>query len=382
METPAEYDDIRCYEAKDLKPTFDVLLADEQFCGILQQLFPNTSFEQLKAGLYSCKDVLDFQEKFVYAYIDDLMSKVSLGYDLDCGEIEDKHKAYTFISNHRDIVLDPGLLAMLLIKNGFSTTQEIAIGDNLLIFPWIKHLVRLNKAFIVQRSLGLREMLAASKKMSRYMHFVIREKQNPIWIAQREGRAKDSNDHTAEAVLKMVAMGGTGTPLGNLKEMNIVPMSLSYEYDPCDYLKAQEFQLKRDNADFKKSRQDDLLNMQTGILGFKGHVHFVMGMPINDWLDELEDAPKGQFFGEIAQRMDREIYRNYRLYPGNYVAADLLRGNSDHATHYSADEKTHFEKYLKGQLTKIDIPNKDEAFLRDRILEMYANPVFNHESVL
>ena len=277
METPAEYDDIRCYEAKDLKATFDALLADEQFCGILQQLFPKTSFEQLKAGLYSCKDVLDFQEKFVYAYIDDLMSKVSLGYDLDCGEIEDKHKAYTFISNHRDIVLDPGLLAMLLIKNGFSTTQEIAIGDNLLIFPWIKHLVRLNKAFIVQRSLGLREMLAASKKMSRYMHFVIREKQNPIWIAQREGRAKDSNDHTAEAVLKMVAMGGTGTPLGNLKEMNIVPMSLSYEYDPCDYLKAQEFQLKRDNADFKKSRQDDLLNMQTGILGFKGHVHFVMG---------------------------------------------------------------------------------------------------------
>ena len=107
-----------------------------------------------------------------------------------------------------------------------------------------------------------------------------------------------------------------------------------------------------------------------------------MGTPINDWLDELEDAPKGQFFGEIAQRMDREIYRNYRLYPGNYVAADLLRGNSDHATHYFADEKAHFEKYLKGQLAKIDIPNKDEAFLRDRILEMYANPVFNHESVL
>lgn len=124
METPAEYDDIRCYEAKDLKATFDALLADEQFCGILQQLFPKTSFEQLKAGLYSCKDVLDFQEKFVYAYIDDLMSKVSLGYDLDCGEIEDKHKAYTFISNHRDIVLDPGLLAMLLIKNGFPQRKK------------------------------------------------------------------------------------------------------------------------------------------------------------------------------------------------------------------------------------------------------------------
>ena len=382
METPAEYDDIRCYEAKDLKATFDALLADEQFCGILQQLFPEMAFEQLKAGIYSCKEVIDFQEKFIYTYIDKLMSKVSLGYDLNCEKIENKRKAYTFISNHRDIVLDPALLAMLLIKNGFSTTQEIAIGDNLLIYPWIKHFVRLNKAFIVQRSLGLREMLAASKKMSSYMHFVIREKQNPIWIAQREGRAKDSNDKTAEAVLKMVAMGGTGTPLGNLKEMNIVPMSLSYEYDPCDYLKAQEFQLKRDNADFKKSRQDDLLNMQTGILGFKGHVHFVMGTPINDWLDELEDAPKGQFFGEIAQRMDREIYRNYRLFPGNYAAADLLRGNSDHATHYSADEKAHFEKYLKGQLAKIDIPNKDEAFLRDRILEMYANPVFNHESVL
>lgn len=381
METPAEFDDIRCYETKDLKETFGKLLADPQFCGVLKTLFPDLPAETLKAELYSCTDILDFQKKFFYGYVDKLMAKASQGYDLDFSSIADKHQAYTFISNHRDIVLDPALLAVLLIKNGFPTTQEIAIGDNLLIFPWIKHLVRLNKAFIVQRSLGLREMLSASKKMSRYMHFVIREKKNSIWIAQREGRAKDSNDKTAEALLKMVAMGGTGTPLESLKEMKIVPMSLSYEYDPCDFLKAKEFQQKRDDSNFKKTREDDLLNMQTGIFGFKGHVHFAMGVPINIWLDEMENVPRGQFFNEIAQHMDVEIYRNYRLYPGNYVAADLLRNQAMHAEKYTLEERQHFEKYVESQLAKIDLPNKDEAFLRERILIMYANPVFNHESV-
>ena len=146
------------------------------------------------------------------------------------------------MSNHRDIVLDSAFLDILLIDHGFDNTIEIAIGDNLLIYPWIKTLVRLNKSFIVLRSVGMREMLMASKRMSEYMHFAVRELNEGIWIAQREGRAKDSNDRTQESILKMMVMGGEGTPIERLKELNICPLSISYEYDPCDFLKAKEFQ--------------------------------------------------------------------------------------------------------------------------------------------
>ena len=152
----------------------------------------------------------------------------------------------------------------MLMEEDFRTTVEIAIGDNLLIYPWIKKLVRINKSFIVQRSLSMRQFLESSQRMSRYMHFAVREKHENLWIAQREGRAKDSNDRTQDSVLKMMAMGGEGTPAERLKEMHIVPMAISYEYDPCDILKAIEFQQNRDNPDFKKSRQDDLMNMRTG----------------------------------------------------------------------------------------------------------------------
>lgn len=379
MNTPAEYDDIRAYEAKDLPGVYDLLLADEQFCGLLGHLYPGVPTEALRSQLHACTTPLQFQKTFLYSYVFTLMEKLSTGLEFDTSSIEGGAWPCTFISNHRDIILDPALLSALLIQSGFPDTPEIAIGDNLLAFPWIKHLVRLNKAFIVQRSLSMREALMASRKMSRYMHYVIREKKTPIWIAQREGRAKDSNDRTQDAVLKMIAMGGEGSPLESLKEMNIVPVALSYEYDPCDYLKAKEFQLKRDDPSWKKSKADDLENMQTGIFGFKGYIHFQTGQPINSMADAFAESGK-ELFADVARAIDKEIYAAYRLYPGNYVAADLLRGTTDHEAHYNKEEKARFEDYIAGQLRKIDLPNPDEAFLRERLLTMYANPVFNHEN--
>ena len=233
----------------------------------------------------------------------------------------------------------------------------------------------MNKAFTGRRGLSLRETLAASQWMSRYIHYAVTQKRENIWIAQREGRAKDSNDRTQDAVLKMLAMGG------DLQELNIVPLTISYEFDPCDYLKAQEFQQKRDNPAFKKSRQDDLDNMKTGILGYKGRVVYRTAAPINTWIEELKDVPKTEFFKAVAERMDREIHRGYELFPCNYIALDELNGNNDNAGHYTDADKQCFEKYLSGQIAKINIPNKDEAFLRERILTMYANPVKNKLSV-
>lgn len=213
--------------------------------------------------------------------------------------------------------------------------------------------------------------------MSRYMHYAITEKKENIWIAQREGRAKDSSDHTQDSVLKMLAYGGEGTIVEKLKELNIVPLTISYEYDPCDYLKAQEFQLKRDNPSWKKSKQDDLDNMKIGIFGYKGHVHYRTGTPVNQWIDELKDMPKTEIFKEIAERLDTAIHSNYMLYPGNFIAYDELNEGQLFNNRYSKHDKEVFEKYINGQIAKIKLSNPDIPFLRERILTMYANPVAN-----
>ena len=381
MFTPAEFDAIRAYEDRDLGATIKALFADEAFRDVLQSLFPNQSLPLLEEQLSSYTSILEFQKNFIHGLVTQLIQKTGNGLTLDISALTNKGLPYTYISNHRDIVLDSALLDILLIDAEFPQTVEIAIGDNLLVYPWIKHLVRLNKAFIVQRSLSLREMLTASKLMSRYMHFVITQKKNPIWIAQREGRAKDGNDRTQEAVLKMIAMGGEGTAAERLMAMHIVPLSISYEFDPCDFLKAKEFQMKRDNPAYKKTRADDLINMQTGLFGYKGRVHYACAPCIDDWIATREGLSNAEFFAATAHRLDEEIYRNYRLYPNNFVALDLLNNGKDYISHYSEEDKVQFEQYLRQQIDKIDLPNKDEVFLRERLLEMYANPAKNQLAV-
>ena len=377
MKTPSIYDDIRPFDPEELPAAFERLLSDAQFQQVLGYLYPGVPLEAVKTKMMACKTNLEFQLAFCYGFLKDLMAKASKGFDMNV-EAVDVTKRYTFVSNHRDIVLDSALLDVLLYDAGFNTTCEIAIGDNLLSLPWVKDLVRLNKSFIVQRSLSPREFLMASKKMAEYMHYVVGEKNDNIWIAQREGRAKDSNDRTQPSILKMMAMGGEGSPVDRLRQLHIVPLAISYEYDPCDFLKAAEFQLRRDVPGWKKTALDDVNSMRTGIMGYKGEVHYHCAPCIDGFLDNLSpDIPKTKVFDIIAEHIDKEIFRNYRLYPSNYIALDMLEGNEAHAGRYTAEDKAVFEKYLQGQIARIDIPNKDEAFLRERMLTMYANPARN-----
>lgn len=381
MKTPSIYDDIRPFDPEELPAAFERLLSDAQFQQVLGYLYPGVPLEAVKTKMMACKTNLEFQLAFCYGFLKGLMAKASKGFDMNV-EAVDVTKRYTFVSNHRDIVLDSALLDMLLYDAGFNTTCEIAIGDNLLSLPWVKDLVRLNKSFIVQRSLSPREFLMASKKMAEYMHYVVGEKNDNIWIAQREGRAKDSNDRTQPSILKMMAMGGEGSPVDRLRQLHIVPLAISYEYDPCDFLKAAEFQLRRDVPGWKKTALDDVNSMRTGIMGYKGGVHYHCAPCIDGFLDNLSpDIPKTKVFDVIAEHIDKEIFRNYRLYPSNYIALDMLEGNEAHAGRYTADDKAAFEKYLQGQIARIDIPNKDEAFLRERMLTMYANPARNSLAV-
>lgn len=375
---PTAFDDIRPYHDEELPAVYEELIADPAFQKAVSSIMPGVPFEAIAQKMRSCRTKLEFQKAFCYGLLWNIVKECASGLTIDHSALPDKEKPYTYISNHRDIILDSGFLSILLLDLDMNTV-EIAIGDNLLIYPWIKKLVRINKSFIVQRALTMRQMLEASALMSNYMHYTIRDKKQSIWIAQREGRAKDSNDRTQDSVLKMLAMGGEGSVLERLAEMNIAPLSLSYEYDPCDYLKAQEFQLKRDIEGYKKSTQDDLLNMKTGLFGFKGRVHFQVAELINDDLLKLDASlPKTELFACVSALIDRKIHANYRLYPGNYVACDLLDGTTTFAGNYSAEEKQTFEDYIAGQLDKISILNKDVAFLREKLLVMYANPVINY----
>jgi hypothetical protein len=374
------FDAIRPFEPEELPSAYDRLLADPQFLKVLAFLYPGVPVEAVAAKMYQQQTNLDFQKAFCYQFLDELLKKASTGCDMDVESI-DLAGRYTFVSNHRDIVLDSALLDKLLVDVGFDTTCEIAIGDNLLAAPWIKDLVRINKSFIVERSPSFREMLVASKRMAEYMHFVIKEKHDNIWIAQREGRAKDSNDRTQPSILKMMAMGGEGDAIERLMQLHIVPLAISYEYDPCDYLKAQEFQLVRDVDGWKKSKADDVLSMKTGILGFKGRIHYHCAPCIDDWLSTLAtETPKTELFDLIAMHIDSAIHQRYAIYPNNIVAYDMMRGTPRDKSKASAEEWDRFEQYLEGQLAKITIPNKDEAFLRSRMLTMYANPLINHNN--
>lgn len=376
-----KFDAIRPLNEDEVKDAIESLVVNPEFKHALMYIMPDIDWEEFVQQMRSFNTKKEFKSVMARMAVTAIANKSTFSLDISGRSRLTPGECYTFISNHRDIVLDASFLNLMLYQVGYGMTQ-VAIGDNLLIRPWIETLVRLNNSVIVKRGVTGRQMLEASATLSAYIHHTIKETKESIWIAQREGRAKDSDDRTQASVIKMLNMGGDKDFLSNIMELNIAPVSITYEYDPCDYLKAKEFQQKRDNPNFVKSPHDDLLNMETGILGNHGRVHFTLGTPINKTLATLDrNMDKSTLINTIAATIDREIFLHYRFYPGNYVAYDMLTESKRFADAYSAKDKAAFTEYLKKQIDKIDLPNKDEAFLQTKILEMYANPLKNHLSV-
>ena len=376
MET-RNFDEIRPFRDEEVQEAIERLLKDAQFNSVLEKLADFFPVEALKTKLKSIRSIREFQHDIIYSLVVGIAKKSTDALDLSGFKHLDKSGNYVFVTNHRDIVLDSAFLDILLMDKGLETF-EIAIGDNLLVFPWISDLVRLNKSFLVKRDQSVRQQLMVSTELSSYMHYVLKEKKESIWVAQREGRAKDADDRTQESVLKMLNLGGSGSVLENLASMNVVPVTISYEYDPCDYLKAREMQLKRDNPEHKKSQADDLLNMKTGMLGYKGRVFYKMSPCISEALLKMDvNMHKNELFDRIARLVDNRIHSNYHLYPGNYIATDLLDGLDTFSKNYSDKEKEQFTAYLEKQLSRIELEGKDERFLRRKMLEMYSNPLRN-----
>lgn len=382
MEARPEFDEIRCYYDEDVPEKLWPLVDNPAIEECARKFFPQLELPKFKTWIRSLKTIDEFQHQVIARVVQGIMQKCCDGVEIRGIENIDPSHSATYISNHRDIVLDSAFLNTLLATNS-QKTAAIAIGDNLLAYDWIKDLVRLNKSFIVLRSLSARQLLEASMRLSKYIHYTINELNNPVWIAQREGRSKDSSDQTQASVIKMLAMGGTSRDIiQNIRALNFQPVSLSYEYDPCDYLKAIEFQMKRDNPEWKKSKQDDLNSMQTGIFGYKGRVVLTVSKPINDLFDTypwINDRTAQ--VNTVCSTVDRCLHANMQLFPINYVAYNLRFETDKYADRYTKEEETKVLAYLNGQLEKINIPDKDEDFLWKSMLTMYSNTVVNMENL-
>ena len=374
------FSDIAPYDDSEFHSKMENLVKEPGFLHAVNYTMPPEDVPALIDELLKIDNKYDFQTQVMFPFLEMLAKTTTSGITLGGVKYLNPSMSYTFITNHRDIVLDASFLNLAFLRKGYPTS-EVAIGNNLLIFDWISDLVRLNKSFIVKRNTGLREGLEAAKKLSAYIHYCILEKHEAVWIAQREGRAKDSSDHTQESLIKMLAIAGQGQFIDKLKEINLMPVSISYEYDPNDYLKVREFLMKRRNPDFKKSQRDDLFSMETGLLQFKGKVHFQLTPRINSKLDQIGDfSDNNKAAKHVGCIIDQAIHRSYEIFEINYISFDLLHNTQRFSRKYTPEKKEEIMAYFNRQLDKVDLPDitsEERDYMREMILTMYSNPLRN-----
>lgn len=368
------FDDIRPYTDQEVKQKIKLMVKDPAFDRVLMHLFKSRpKVEMVKLQLRAVREIRQLQGTFIYDLLSWIINKTSDG--LTCTGLEnlDKTKPYLFISNHRDIILDAALLNMLIFDKGMNTTQ-VAIGNNLLLYEWIEHAVKLNRSFIIKRNLPPRELLESSKKVSRFIRKSITEDNLSVWIAQREGRTKNGHDKTQESVLKMLNMSNTRSFSEGFNELNIVPVAISYEIEPCGLAKMKEM-IKKEHYGQLKTNKDDLKSMSMGIYNPKGRMRFSFGKPISLNPSEAETREqKNQQIKDLAGLIDRHIYVNYKLWPNNYIAYDMLMPEPRFQDKYTSHEKKNFKLMIEQAMIHIDFPITD---IQERFLKLYANPVIN-----
>ncbi len=372
-----EFEEIRPYLVHEVSQAANKLATDNDFIEVLNKFYPNTELrDQALQHLTKITSIDEFQADLIVPVLQGIQKSTTDGLSFSAMEQFSKEENYLIISNHRDIILDPAFLNLIMHENGLPKT-EVAIGDNLLIYDWIKKLVRLNRCFIVNRNLGIREQLSASKKLSSYIRHTVTEKGENVWIAQREGRTKNGDDQMQPALLKMLLMSGGKNMEAAIRELKIVPMAISYEIEPCIVSKVEELLKKKHNPEFTKSQADDLRSMANGILNPKGRVHFGFGNPVNSKLHELCEGKKNnEVLQSVVEYINKRIYFNYKLWPNNYIAYDLLYRTNKYTKQYSSAELLRFKELLKSDLAQISFEEEEATQL---YLEIYSNPVLNLE---
>lgn len=372
------FDEIRPYHDHEANPAVKRLVQNPSFINFVQYILPQWDEEkiaQLPGQIHSIKE---FQKIFTAAVIQAIIAKSTAGISHSGLSNINKDEKYLFITNHRDILMDSALLNFMLHQHGFDTT-EVAIGDNLLITPLIDDLAKLNRNFVVNRNVSNKQLHYYSLRLSAYIHTTLLDKKTSVWIAQREGRTKNGDDRTQPGLLKMLGMHGTGNFQETFEALNIVPVAIAYEIEPCDLLKAIEIYKKGEDINFTKTPQDDLNSMLNGVIQQKGKVHFAFGNPIKEELDLINKIrKKNEQIKELGICIDGQIHQNYKLSTSNYVAYDQVMATREFEGHYTPEEKEHFLLYISKLQKEAQI---DELAIRQILLDMYAYPVKNKVKV-
>ena len=374
-----EFDEIRPYYDDEVPEIMTRLLADPVFARVLRNLFADDAkIKEVRDAMSETRNVESFQLRFMVPFLEGILKSSTKGITIGGLEHLKKDQSYLFISNHRDIVLDSALLNVEMYKFGYTTT-EIAIGSNLLVYQWIEDLSRINRSFIVKRNIPVRQMLGASKLLSSYIRQTIINNGNSIWIAQREGRSKDGFDQTSPALLKMLNMSNKQKFVRGFQELRIVPMAISYEIEPCGNEKVAELLKRQADPCFQKSEKDDLLSMVSGLKNQKGRIQIQFGKPIGR--SALKGLSKEGTINDrlkrFAEYIDNQIYKNYQLYPNNYIAYDLYYNCNKYVDQYTTEEQRLFIELTHQRLKLV---NEDREEAMELWLKMYSTPVFSFEN--
>lgn len=373
MTSNPEFDSIRPYYDSEVPAAAERLCQSEAFLDLFKQLF-KLDKAPIIAMLKKIKTKDQFQQYLFGPIVRKLMDMTTDGVTIEGIELIDNNASYTFMSNHRDIILDSAILNVLLREHGAKYTRP-AIGSNLLINDWVTDFVKLDSCFVVERDITVREMISSSSLRSQYIRETIQENEYSVWIAEKEGRTKNGDDRVQQALLKMLKISGSANFAENFKGLHLMPLAISYEWEPCDALKTQEL-YTRSVGEYTKTPEADMNSMITGLKDYKGRIHFHMDQLKDAELDEIDNLPSNNDKIEaLANLIDSKIHKNYKLWPNNYIAYDLLHSVNKFNKYYTPEEK---ENFIRVMTQKIDKLEGNVSLLNNIFLEIYANPVKNH----
>jgi len=378
IEGLSKFDDIRPFTDEEAKEVFKEISTHPAIFSIMKVINPYLTKEEVTEYVESLKTIDDFQRKFSYPGLRMVVEKTSEGLTHEGIDKLDIDGSYLFISSHRDIMLDTSLLNFIMLERGMKLS-EAAIGDNLVTKDFLNKLAKLNRNFIVKRNAPVREMVVNSRHLSEYIQFVLHNKKRSVWIAQREGRAKDGIDVTNPGLLKMITMSANKGEdiIDFLKKTKIVPLAISYEYDPNDRFKIDELIAKEQNIPYLKERNEDFQQIVTGMIGFKKRIHLAVGKPLDEELDALEGLSGNKLLQKLAEIIDYHIISNYKLWPTNYIAYDKLMGTSEYKDYYTDFDEKSFLRRIERRAVEHDHEDAERKFL-----EMYANPVISKKALV
>lgn len=373
-----DFEDIRPYTDAEFREAYYRLMDDKRFQDALRVCLSDYSINDFRRDFEHYHSIEEVQVDFDKRFLDTFLDQFSKGVSLTGIENVEPDKAYMFIGNHRDITLDPAVLQYYFFIE-HRKTSRIAMGDNLFTTPLLGEIAKLNKMIKVKRSGTMREKLINSKHLAAYIQHSLIEEKESVWIAQRDGRTKDGNDYTKQGLLKMITMGNDKHLVEIMHKMNLTPISINYEYEPCDKMKARECALS-ETGPYQKQPGEDFASIKQGIFCQKGHISLHICKPLQQELDTIpEELSNNDKLHYVCQLIDKQIYLNYTLYPNNFMAHDLLHQNHDYSDQYTPEQLAKFEQYLQMQSKTPDVP---EEKMRENLLKIYATPIDNHFKAL